>query len=245
MYKLFALVIALAFSSNLAAQPSPYVAVYDDIIAAGKVQLHLDALAEFKQAKAQTDYASSYTFYRLGARRIPALHPVATLEFTAQADASWEAMKRPFDADFLATNGEVYERTVEAQEFYVMQYQPELSYQAEFEPSAWPYLVWKEFDVIGTEPGRGAAIKALTELSQLDAEVESPLRYRVYRKRHGPGLPVISILYYAASRADFDRASEQVENLRGEAGVALLGELSRHSKLLRESGGLYIPEISH
>ena len=245
MLKLFCLSLATFVTSCLLAAPHPYLLVYDDSITPGFKEKHLEALKEFKQVKEKTDYPASYAFFDMDNGHIPALHPVPGPDYHAFENESWEKHAKEFDGKFIAKNSLVYQKSISAQNYYLLELKPELSYQADFSYTELPYLVWQEFDIVATQPGNQQVIELLAELKKLDESVHSPLHYRDYSKQHGPHLPILMVMYFASDKADFDNAMIKTKSLRGEKGAALISKLNPLRQLLDETKGLFLPAISY
>lgn len=239
MKKVLTLVASLLSFPTFAITPSPIYAVADDYIAQDIAHEHEEALREFKIRADNHGYRGSWRFYRFDDGRHVAFSKQASQDYQASDNEKWEEVADKFAPEFLEKNGAVYGRTITKQDFFLMRYAEDMSYEPkEHTVEAIPVLFWVEIDLNGS-PVRAALKNWVAQ----QKEANSALYVSSYSKMYGPNLPTLFMAFHAESIVGF---YQQLEKHGTHDPVQLLPtELKAAINEYSISVGKYIPEISY
>jgi len=231
---------SLFISNAFAIKPSPYYLVADDYIAPHLVLDHEKALIDFKKHVDKNGYKGSWRFYSFDDGRHVAFSEKQHQDYQAQDDKDWQEVADKFPDGFLEENGSIYSKTIANQDFHMMRYLPELSYdstnQVIKEPSK--NMVWLEIE-LHRVPVKAHIEKWVKQLKQS----KSDLNFSIYSKQYGANLPTIFIAFHVNSLAGFYKMLES-KDLHDPLRL-LPSEVYQGVEKYNVSLAKYIPEISY
>jgi len=207
MKKVFTLLAFSLYSfTTLAIKPNPYYLVADDYIAPHMVEAHENALIDFKNKVDDNGYKGSWLFYSFDDGRHMAFSKKEKQDYKAQDDKDWQEVADKFPKGFLQENGAIYSKTIANQDFYLMRYLPDLSYNNNSSANEQPskYIVWLEIE-LHRVPVKEHIKKWVKQLKETD----SHLRFSIYGKQYGANLPSIFIVFHTDSLPEFYKMMEQ------------------------------------
>jgi len=229
----------LSFNAS-ALEPKPYYVVADDYIAAHLVNDHEKALVDFKKHVDSNGYKGSWRFYAFDDGRHVAFSEKTTHDYQAQDDKNWQEVADKFPKKFLQDNGAVYSKTITNQDFYLMRYMPEISYESNRSKSAGPskHMIWLQIEL-----HRVPVKKHITRWVKNLKESQSKLSFSTYGKQYGANLPTIFIVFHVDSLVDF---YSMLEKKGTHDPLRLLPEeVYQGVEKYNVSLAKYIPEISY
>jgi len=238
MKKFLSLAI-LCFSSFQASaiNPNPYYVVADDYIAPNMVDDHEKALVDFKHHVDKSGYQGSWRFYAFDDGRHVAFSEKQSHDYEAQDAKDWQEVADKFPKNFLQENSAIYRQTIVNQDFYLMRYMQELSYNDNItKPSG--NMVWLEIELHRTRV-KHHLTKWIKELK----DNNSDLSFSVYGKQYGKNLPTIFVAFHIQSNAAFYQQLEK-QGLNDPLKLLPSG-LYEGVKSYNISLAKYLPEMSY
>ena len=220
-----------------AINPNPFYVVADDYIAPHLVEDHEKALVDFKHHVDKNGYKGSWRFYAFDDGRHVAFSKKQSHDYEAQDAKDWQEVADQFPKGFLQDNSSVYRQTITNQDFYLMRYMQELSYNDGInKPSK--NMVWLEIELHRT-PVKHHLKTWIEELKHK----HSKLSFSVYGKQYGKNLPTIFVAFHTKSNAAF---YQQLEKQGLNDPLRLLPDgLYQGVKSYNISLAKYVPEISY
>ncbi|GAB5382830.1 MAG: hypothetical protein Alis3KO_40750 [Aliiglaciecola sp.] len=237
---LVTLLVGLNATDASAIVPSPYFVVADDTIAPHLVQDHETALARFKQKADETGYQQSWRFYQFDDGRHVAFNAQKSHDYQAQSDADWAEVAEHFDAEFLASNGAVYTKTITQQDYFLISYRDSMSSEPPEEmKSPYSHMVFVEIQL-----NRDANIRnSFSEWVVTQKKAKTPLYFSTYVKQYGSNLPTIFLVFHSDSIFEFYKNLEQKGVF--DPVQLLPQEVKKSISEYRISLAKYLPQISY
>jgi len=200
------LTFSLYSITTLAITPNPYYLVADDYIAPHMVGAHEDALIDFKNKADDIGYNGSWLFYSFDDGRHMAFSKKEQQDYKEQDDKDWQAVANKFPKGFLQENGSIYSKTITNQDFYLMRYLADLSYDSNRKTKEQPskHIIWLELEM-----HRVPVKEHIKNWVEKLKKTNSHLRFSIYSKQFGANLPTIFIVFHTDSLPDFYKMMEQ------------------------------------
>ena len=230
-----------AISAN-AIETAPYFVVADDTIAAHLIDEHEQALKAFKQKVDRSGYKQSWRFYHFDDGRHVAFNAQTSHDYESTSGQHWQDVQAHFDEAFLAKNSEVYRKTISHQDYYLMRYVSQLSFEPQEKNDApLDHIVYVEIQL--HRHLVGSIRPALKQWIEKQKANKDAFHFSTYSKQYGANMPTLYLAFHATSFVDFyQRLSRQ-----GVFDPVQLfpDEIKQAIKQYDISLGKYVPEISY